>query len=293
MANNIDKKALGLRIRAIRQEKGMTLEEFGKLFGAGKGLVSRWENGLSIPSPERIKAIAKVGDKTVSELYGSNKFDKRTLRNNFINGAFSLQTIRRLIKEWFSVWFEGNQLLFLLNYVDSVDANYLYKLFGRIVLFKEMSLSLKHELNEFERHKQAKTLVIDEISEYIYTTMADNIENLSHSYVSFANLDFTYSTEVYTLLVKATENVAKNDKRLIGFMLSKRVGTLSDEINNFLKGDNQGLFIINNCAYTDPNAIINTIDYDTYKEIQENLCKTIGIINEKLTNSEYTPTDND
>ena len=51
MANNIDKKALGLRIRAIRQEKGMTLEEFGKLFGAGKGLVSRWENGLSIPSP--------------------------------------------------------------------------------------------------------------------------------------------------------------------------------------------------------------------------------------------------
>ena len=33
--------------------------------------------------------------------------------------------------------------------------------------------------------------------------------------------------------------------------------------------------------------------YDTYKEIQENLCKTIGIINEKLTNSEYTPTDND
>ena len=76
-------------------------------------------------------------------------------------------------------------------------------------------------------------------------------------------------------------------------MLSKRVGTLSDEINNFLKGDNQGLFIINNCAYTDPNAIINTIDYDTYKEIQENLCKTIGIINEKLTNSEYTPIDND
>lgn len=71
MANNIDKKALGLRIRAIRQEKGMTLEEFGKLFGAGKGLVSRWENGLSVPSPERIKLIAKVGDKTVDELlYG-------------------------------------------------------------------------------------------------------------------------------------------------------------------------------------------------------------------------------
>lgn len=292
MANNIDKKALGLRIRAIRQEKGMTLEEFGKLFGAGKGLVSRWENGLSVPSPERIKLIAKVGDKTVSELYGI-KFNKRTLRNNFVHGIFSLQTIKRLTEEWFSVWFDSNHGEILLNYVSHIDKSYLYRLFGRMVLFKEMSLSLKDELNDFERHKQAKTLVIDEISEYIYTTMADNIENLSHSYVSFANLDFTYSTEVFILLVEATENVAKNDKRLIGFMLSKRVGALSDEINNFLRADNKGIFITQNCASIDPNAIINTIDYDTYKEIQENLCKTIALINEKLTNSEHTPTNND
>ena len=289
--NNIDKKALGLRIRAIRQEKGMTLEEFGKLFGAGKGLVSRWENGLSVPSPERIKAIAKIGDKTVSELYGS-KFNKRTLRNNFVHGIFSLQTIKRLTEEWFSTWFDSNQGGILLSYVSSIDKNYLYKLFGRMVLFKEMSFPLKDELNEFERHKQAKTMVIDEISNYIYTTMADNIENLSHSYVSFANLDFTYSTEVFALLVEATENVAKNDKRLIGFMLSKRVGALSDEINNFLKADNTGLGLIKNCAYIDPKEIINTIDYDTDKEIQENLCKTVVIINEKLTNTD-TPTDND
>ncbi|WP_260844456.1 helix-turn-helix domain-containing protein [Streptococcus pasteurianus] len=292
MANNIDKKALGLRIRAIRQEKGMTLEEFGKLFGAGKGLVSRWENGLSVPSPERIKAIAKIGDKTVSELYGS-KFNKRTLRNNFVHGVFSLQTIKRLTEEWFSTWFDSNQEENLLNYVSQIDKSYLYRLLGRMVLFKETPLSLKDELNEFERRKQAKQLVIDEISEYIYTTMADNIENLSHSYVSFANLDFTYSTEVYTLLVEATENVAKNDKRLIGFMLSKRVDTLSDEINKFLKADNTGLGLIKNCAYIDPRAIIDTIDYDTYKDIQESLCKTIIIINEKLTNSDFTPTNND
>lgn len=292
MANKIDKKALGLRIRAIRQEKGMTLEEFGKLFGAGKGLVSRWENGLSVPSPERIKAIAKVGNKTVSELYGS-KFDKRTLRNNFVHGIFSLQTIKNLTNEWFSAWFDSNQVTLLLSYVGSVDANYLYKLFGRMVLFKEISVSLKDELNEFERYKQAKQLVIEEISEYIYTNMTDNIENLSHSYVSFANLDFTYSTEVYTLLVETTENVAKKDSRLIGFMLSKKVGDLSHEINDFLRGNNQGFFVTNRCAYTDPNAIIDTIDYDTYKDIQENLCKTIAIINEKLTDSEPTPTDND
>lgn len=63
-----DKKIIGSRIKSIRQEKGMTLEEFGKLFGAGKGLVSRWENGLSTPNPERLKSIAKIGDMTVSQL---------------------------------------------------------------------------------------------------------------------------------------------------------------------------------------------------------------------------------
>lgn len=68
MSNDINKKLVGQRIKSIRQEKGMTLEEFGKLFGAGKGLVSRWENGLSIPNPERLKSIAKIGDMSVSQL---------------------------------------------------------------------------------------------------------------------------------------------------------------------------------------------------------------------------------
>ena len=48
MAKNIDKKALGLRIRAIRQEKGMTLEEFGKLLEQAKAGFSL-ENGFVCP----------------------------------------------------------------------------------------------------------------------------------------------------------------------------------------------------------------------------------------------------
>lgn len=63
-----DKKAVGARIRKIRLEKGMTLEEFGKLMGADKGIVSRWENGKSVPKAERLKTVAKLGDMTVEEL---------------------------------------------------------------------------------------------------------------------------------------------------------------------------------------------------------------------------------
>lgn len=70
---NTDKKALGQRIKSIRQEKGMTLEEFGKLFNASKSIASRWEKGISAPNAERLKAISKIGNMTVDELlYGSN-----------------------------------------------------------------------------------------------------------------------------------------------------------------------------------------------------------------------------
>ena len=68
-----DTVAIGSRIRSIRQEKGMTLEEFGNLFSASKSIASRWEKGISIPNAERLKAIAKIGDTTVEELLHGNK----------------------------------------------------------------------------------------------------------------------------------------------------------------------------------------------------------------------------
>lgn len=73
----IDKKAVGQRIKLIRQTKGMTLEEFGKLFDASKGNVSLWEKGSSLPSNERIKKIAYIGNMSVDQLiYGDSDIKK-------------------------------------------------------------------------------------------------------------------------------------------------------------------------------------------------------------------------
>lgn len=53
------KREVGTKIQMIRLSKGMTLEEFGKLFGAAASIVSRWEKGQSLPCPNRIKDIAE------------------------------------------------------------------------------------------------------------------------------------------------------------------------------------------------------------------------------------------
>nr|DAU15870.1 MAG TPA: helix-turn-helix domain protein [Caudoviricetes sp.] len=90
----IDKKEVGRRIKQIRTNKGFTLESFGKLFGASKSNVQKWENGISLPNKDRLYNISKIAGVTVNELlYGNIEKDVEELyqrliklpRDEFIN----------------------------------------------------------------------------------------------------------------------------------------------------------------------------------------------------------------
>lgn len=67
-----DKVTIGKRIEQIRNEKGMSQEEFGSLIdNAHKSLVSKWEKGQSLPNNNRLKLIATLGRMNVNQLlYG-------------------------------------------------------------------------------------------------------------------------------------------------------------------------------------------------------------------------------
>lgn len=77
---------LGDRIRSLRKSKGLTMEEFGKLFDASKSIVSRWERNISEPNAKRLKHIAKLAGVSVDELlYGEGYTPERVeqmLENN-------------------------------------------------------------------------------------------------------------------------------------------------------------------------------------------------------------------
>lgn len=60
--------ALGQRIKEIRINLGVTMEEFGKLLDASKGNVSMWESGKVTPNNLRLKAIADIAGISVDEL---------------------------------------------------------------------------------------------------------------------------------------------------------------------------------------------------------------------------------
>lgn len=70
----INREVLSSNIKKIRLQKGLNQQQFGELFFpiADKSIVSRWEKGKSVPSAERLKKIAELGNMSVNELlYGS------------------------------------------------------------------------------------------------------------------------------------------------------------------------------------------------------------------------------
>ena len=86
---------VGKRIRNIRIELGLNMEDFGELFNpkASKGVVSNWENNYNLPNNERLKRIAELGGITVAEL-----FDDADINPVEANETIG-QVIRRLRKE--------------------------------------------------------------------------------------------------------------------------------------------------------------------------------------------------
>lgn len=113
-----NKKLVGKRIQAIRLNRGLTLEQFGKLIGASKSsisewesgkhlppaksIISRWEKGTSLPNLSRLGMIALIGNMTVNELlYGNNKGDIENLEQQLmeIPTKERIKLILRVLKE--------------------------------------------------------------------------------------------------------------------------------------------------------------------------------------------------
>ena len=61
-------KQLGLNIRRIRDEKGMTQSDICKATGMDAGYISRVENGVKNPTISNLEKIAKALCVTPSEL---------------------------------------------------------------------------------------------------------------------------------------------------------------------------------------------------------------------------------
>ena len=197
MKLNINKKAVGSRIKQIRLNKGYTLESFGKLFGASKGNVQQWENGISLPNKERLATISKIADMTVNELlYGSvDEFAKENYEKIIIDTYGSEN---------------GIPIASTINKAD----------FSRFIKDKKLNNNLLNDIDNLT------DIIWDLTNEYIINSKQYRLEYNNEIYFISENLHKIIST--YEVLYALQEKY-KNNKTI-----KNALNTLDDVVNLML-----------------------------------------------------------
>ena len=65
----IDAKTIGIRIKNLRESKGMTQEAFCNEVGITQSALSNYENGLRVPRDEVKLRIARCFDKSIEAIF--------------------------------------------------------------------------------------------------------------------------------------------------------------------------------------------------------------------------------
>jgi transcriptional regulator with XRE-family HTH domain len=67
----MDSKDMSIRIKELRQERGLTLEQVAKVVGVGKSTVRKWETGMiANMKRDKIASLAKALGTTPAYLMG-------------------------------------------------------------------------------------------------------------------------------------------------------------------------------------------------------------------------------
>ena len=149
-----EKKLIGQRIKQIRREKGMTMEEFGNLLSTS--IVYRWEIGTNLPNPERLKTIAKLADITVEELLSSSKKDYAL--------KYALKSLNNILNTKSLSQFDEDNSKFVYKYADEI-----------LPIIEER---LKYLQLSMYSNKDIEKYIDDTINEIVYSTPKDTKELL-------------------------------------------------------------------------------------------------------------------
>ena len=97
-AREVDKTNKGLRIKQLREEKGLSQLELAKLLNTKRQTISKYENGIvtNIPS-DRIEEMARILDSTPEYIFGWPSQEKKEEKPAMDDGA---SANRRALREF-------------------------------------------------------------------------------------------------------------------------------------------------------------------------------------------------
>lgn len=292
-----NKKAVATRIKAIRLEKGMNLEEFGKLFGVSKSTVSHWESGTNLPNAERLKTIAKIGDITVNELLYGNLLAPDTLELWLESGSFHYEFLPKF--ENFIKDLKGDKFIGLIN-IDTFF--YFEKLYGRLKIYGHYeTMKLPEDENAIEKYLitsisyEYEKILLREMEKFknkddddFLNKYASRFEDsfLTTTTLKFMNNDTTAYASFLEIVVKATENYSKQFPKMIEFILNRKINTTINDINTFVKSDSYNQITVTQSGiFKNKEALTSQIDFEDYAYIQKTLMNLMNYIETNIGDS--------
>lgn len=66
-----------MRIRELRQARGLSQARVAEDVGVSKPAVCKWETGVSVPRTELLPLLARVLDCSIDELFGGEQQDNQ------------------------------------------------------------------------------------------------------------------------------------------------------------------------------------------------------------------------
>ncbi|AUT04836.1 hypothetical protein SPSF3K_00094 [Streptococcus parauberis] len=275
----IDNKKVGHRIKSIRLAIGESMEEFGKRFNTSKGTVNNWEKGRNLPNKKNLLVIATLGNIEVEDLLGTAKYSYnkvvytlRSMPDELLND------ITNSLGIWLDNLYNSGGEMFLS---DTDSYIYFKKLYGRMYQLINTSKSISENIDFIVE------VLSDNIFDDINSVVNSNSRYSLSNEIDLLNLEYKRTDDILKFLIKYLEDLAKFNKNILGFMIQNRIGNTVSDLNFLLKNDHfNGMAIQQYGAFKNPDAVIPSIDYDVYKEIQKQLVDVIEYTRIHLTDKD-------
>ncbi|WP_428889467.1 helix-turn-helix domain-containing protein [Enterococcus xiangfangensis] len=197
--NEVDKIAVGRRIKDIRVALGLSMEEFGKKLDTSKGAVNNWEKGKNLPNTSRLSAICNLGNTTLEKLlYGS-------LSESLI---FLMTYAENYPGIWDTPWVD-----FFKENEGKMNHLFLENMYDYIAWKKVISTSFKFPLHLFQKKKSelsdSEKIEIDNYLEKVENEKDGRIFKYALEYSTTSNINLSDRLMLMGSLSIAARRVAE------------------------------------------------------------------------------------
>ncbi|HER5558462.1 TPA: helix-turn-helix transcriptional regulator [Streptococcus pyogenes] len=300
------------RLNLLMEQKGIRQIDLHNSLDIPKSTITGYVKGKSLPTAGNLQKLADflnvkksfldlrfidtVSTSTLKELLDNNQSEK--VFEMFFN---KIKEILSFEKDYMNMEYIQGKLAFNQGVFGRVLQSSIINP-GIVEIFNGLDLSDSSKTNEAllvskqrEAREYAKnnvlTLITNEYisrlinviereqvysSTYVHSEISNLINSLNNKIDSYGGVLF----EINEII----EKIGVQDRKILGYCLQRKISTMQIEINNLVHNDTINNFAITkNNIYTEKSDVIDTIEFDYYKGIQNRLNDLVKEIGEHFS----------